>query len=156
MGRGMRLGAAAAGLAVLLGVGVVAEAQNAPTAVIKERQDLMKANGASAKALAEMMKGEKPYDQAAAHKAAVTINDNSKKISSLFPPGSGAEAGVKTGALPAIWTNKADFDAKAKKLEEESAKLVAANDEAAVKAQFGNVGKSCGGCHETYRAKESK
>ena len=156
MGRGMRFSAAAAGLAVLLGVGMVAEAQNAPSAVIKTRQDLMKSNGASAKALAEMMKGEKPYSQDVAHKAAMTINENSKKIPSLFPPGSGAEAGVKTGALPAIWTNKADFDAKAKKLEEESAKLVAANDEAAVKAQFGNVGKSCGGCHETYRAKENK
>lgn len=156
MGRGMRLGAAAAGLAVLLGVGVVAEAQNAPTAIIKERQDLMKSNGASAKALVEMMKGEKPYSQDTAHKAALTINENSKKISSLFPPGSGAEAGVKTGALPAIWQNKSDFDAKAKTLEEESAKMVAANDEAGVKAQFGAVGKACGGCHQTYRAKESK
>jgi cytochrome c556 len=156
MARGMRLGAAVTAIAALLAVGVVAEAQNAPSEVIKQRQDMMKANGASAKALAEMMKGEKPYDQATAHKAAVTINDSSKKISSMFPPGSGAEAGVKTAALPAIWQNKADFDEKAKKLEEESAKLVAANDEAAVKAQFGNVGKACGGCHETYRAKEQK
>src|SRR5215472_8320903 len=156
MARGMRLGVVAAGIAALLAVGVVAEAQNAPSAVIKERQDMMKSNGASAKALAEMMKGEKPYSQDTAHKAAMTINENSKKISSMFPPGSGAEAGVKTGALPAIWQNKADFDAKAKTLEEESAKLVAANDEAAVKAQFGNVGKACGGCHETYRAKEQK
>jgi len=154
MGRGIRLGAAAAGFAALLAVGVVAVAQTAPADIIKQRQEMMKSNGAAAKALAEMMKGEKPYSQPAVHQAAVTINDNSKKISGMFPPGSGAEAGVKTGALPAIWQNKADFDAKAKKLEEESAKLVAANDEAAVKAQFGNVGKACGGCHETYRSKE--
>jgi cytochrome c556 len=26
-------------------------------------------------------------------------------------------------------------------------------DEAAVKAQIGAVGKSCGGCHETFREK---
>lgn len=154
MGRVTRMMTVAAGLAALLAAGVVAEAQNAPTEIIKQRQEMMKANGASAKALADMMKGEKPYSQQAAHQAAVTINDNSKKISSMFPPGSGAEAGVKTAALPAIWKDKADFDAKAKKLEEESATLVAANDEAAVKAQFGNVGKACGGCHETYREKQ--
>ncbi|HTP83581.1 MAG TPA: cytochrome c [Alphaproteobacteria bacterium] len=155
MGRATRMITAAAGFAALLVAGVVvAEAQNAPAEVIKQRQELMKANGAAAKTLADMMKGEKPYSQQAAHQAAVTINDNSKKIPSMFPAGSGAEAGVKTDALPAIWQNKADFDTKAKNLETESAKLVAANDEAAVKAQFGNVGKACGGCHEGYRAKK--
>ncbi|MBV8535287.1 MAG: cytochrome c [Alphaproteobacteria bacterium] len=155
MGRAARMITAAAGFAALLAAGVVvAQAQNAPAEIIKQRQEMMKANGAAAKTLADMMKGEKPYSQDAAHQAAVTINDNSKKIPSMFPAGSGSEAGVKTGALPAIWQNKADFDEKSKKLEEESAKLVAANDEAAVKAQFGNVGKACGGCHETYRSKE--
>ncbi len=154
MGRGMRTIMAGAGVAALLAAGVAAMAQTAPADIIKQRQEVMKANGAAAKTLADMMKGEKPYSQDAAHQAAVTINGNSKKIPSMFPPGSGSEAGVKTGALPAIWQNKADFDAKAKKLDEESAKLAAANDEAAVKAQFGNVGKACGGCHETYRSKE--
>jgi cytochrome c556 len=156
MGRGLRLGAVAAGLTAVLGIAVVAEAQNAPTEIIKQRQEMMKANGQAAQAIAKMAKGDLPYDQEAVHKAALSINESSKKISAMFPPGSGPEAGVKTGALPAIWTDKADFDSKAKKLEEESAKLVAAGDEAAVKAQFGNVGKSCGGCHETYRAKENK
>lgn len=154
MGRGMRIGAAAVSIVALLGIAIIAEAQTAPAQVIKQRQELMKANGAAAKTLAEMMKGEKPYDQKAAHQAAVTINTNSKQIPTLFPPGSGSEAGVKTGALPAIWQNKADFEAKAKNLEEQSAKMVAANDEAAVKAQFGAVGKACGGCHQDYRAKE--
>lgn len=154
MGRSMRIGAALAGIVALLGLGIAAEAQNAPAQIIKQRQELMKSNGAAAKTLADMMKGAKPYDQQAAHQAAVTINNNSKQIPTLFPPGSGAEAGVKTGALPAIWQNKAEFDAKAKALQEQSAKLVAANDQAAVKAQFGNVGKACGGCHETFRSKE--
>ena len=154
MARAAWMSAAAVGVVALLGVGIAAEAQNAPAQIIKQRQELMKSNGAAAKTLAQMMKGEKPYDQKAVHQAAVTINNNSKHIATLFPPGSGPEAGVKTGALPAIWKNKADFDAKAKKLEEESAKLVAANDEAAVKAQFGNVGKACGSCHQDYRAKE--
>src|SRR5215472_14101942 len=108
MARGMRLGAAAVGFAALLAAGVVAVAQTAPADIIKQRQEMMKSNGAAAKALAEMMKGEKPYSQDAVHQAAVTINSNSKKISSMFPAGSGAEAGVKTDALPAIWQNKTD------------------------------------------------
>lgn len=149
-----RVGAAVAGVGVLLGIAIVAEAQTAPGQIIKQRQELMKANGAAAAALVKMMRGEQPYNQAAAHQAAVTINNNSKQIPNLFPPGSGPEAGVKTGALPAIWQNKTDFDAKAKALEEQSAKLVEASDEAAVKAQFGNVGKACGACHQNYRAKE--
>ncbi len=155
MGRGLRVGAAATGLVALLGIAIVAEAQTAPAEIIKQRQELMKANGAAAKALTEMVKGEKPYDQSAAHQAAMTINNNSKKIPSLFPAGSGSEAGVKTAALPKIWQDKSDFDAKAKALEEASAKLVAANDEAGIKAQFGNVGKTCGGCHQDYRAKQN-
>lgn len=154
MFKAWHVGAAAAGIGVLLGIAIVAEAQTAPAQIIKQRQELMKSNGAAAAALVKMMRGEQPYNQAAAHQAAVTINTNSKQIPNLFPPGSGAEAGVKTGALPAIWQNKADFDAKAQALEAESAKLVAANDEGAVKAEFGSVGKACGACHQTYRAKE--
>jgi cytochrome c556 len=153
MSKGLRLGAAAAGVVALLGVAVIAEAQNAP-AQINQRQEVMKANGAAAKTLTQMVRGEQPWNQQAAHQAAMTLNNNSKQIPTLFPPGTGPEAGVKTAALPAIWQNKTDFDAKAKALEEESAKLMAANDEAAVKAQFQNVGKTCGGCHENYRAKQ--
>lgn len=155
MPRRIQIAAAATAMVALLGIAIMAEAQTAPAQIIKQRQELMKANGAAAATLAKMMKGEQPYSQDAAHQAAVTINNNSKQIPTLFPPGSGSEAGVKTGALPAIWQNKADFEAKAKQLEEESAKMVAANDEAGVKAQFGNVGKACGGCHQNYRAKEN-
>jgi cytochrome c556 len=115
----------------------------------------MKANGAAAKTLTQMVRGEQPWNQQAAHQAAMTLNNNSKQIPSLFPQGSGQETGVKTAALPTIWQNKADFDAKAKAMEAETAKLVAANDEAAVKAQFPNVGKTCGGCHENYRQKQN-
>lgn len=154
MFRAWHVGVAAAGIGILLGIAIVAEAQTAPAQIIKQRQELMKSNGAAAAALVKMIRGEQPYNQVAAHQAAVTINTNSKQIANLFPPGSGAEAGVKTGALPTIWQNKADFDAKAKALEEQSAKLVAANDEATVKAEVGNLGKACGACHQTYRAKE--
>jgi cytochrome c556 len=56
-----------------------------------------------------------------------------------------------------IWQNWTDFRAKAKALETESEKLLQlaqAGDEAGFKAQFPAVGRSCGGCHETYRVKK--
>ena len=57
--------AVATAAAIALGV-CVAVAQEDP---IKARKALMKANGDQAKILADMSKGEKPYDQAAVTKA---------------------------------------------------------------------------------------
>jgi cytochrome c556 len=153
MSKALRLGAGAVAIAAVLGMAVVAVAQNAPADIAK-RQEAMKAQGAAAAKVSKMMKGEEPWDQAAAHQAAVTFNNTSKLIPGLFPKGTGPEAGVKTAALPAIWEKKADFDAKAKALEEASAKLASAGDEASFKAEFPNVGKTCGGCHQDYRAKQ--
>ncbi|MBV8536266.1 MAG: cytochrome c [Alphaproteobacteria bacterium] len=141
---------AALAAALLLGVAVATEAQVAPPQ-IAQRQDLMKSNSAAVRTLVRMLRGTEPWDPAAAKKAAGTINANSKQILGLFPPGSGPESGAKTGARDTIWANPGDFEAKAKALEDESAKLVAAGDDAALKAQIPVVGKACSGCHEAYR-----
>lgn len=156
MSKGLRLGVAVAAVAAMLGVAVVAEAQMAPPQ-IDARQKAMKGNGAAAKTLTGIVKGESPWNQKAVVDAATAINNTAKIIPSVFPKGSGPESGAKTAALPAIWANFPDFTAKAKALEEASAKLLqlaSANDEAGVKAQFPNVGKACGGCHQDYRAKQ--
>ena len=155
MNKGLRLGTAVAGMALVLGVAGMAVAQMAPPQ-IDTRQKAMKGNGAAAKTLTWIVKGETPWDQKAVIVAVTDINTTAKEIPSLFPKGSGPESGAKTAALPAIWTDFPDFTAKAKALEEASGKmlqLAMANDEAGVKAQFPVVGKACGGCHETYRAK---
>jgi len=58
--------------------------------------------------------------------------------------------GVKTDALPAIWTQKPTFDAAAAKLVAEADKLVGlagSGNKAAVLAQFKAVGGSCAACH---------
>jgi cytochrome c556 len=65
--------------------------------------------------------------------------------------------GVKSAALPAVYADAAKFKAAAEHLENETSKLYDVSrggDEAAVKAQIGAVGKSCGGCHETFRQKQ--
>ena len=59
-------------------------------------------------------------------------------------------------ASPKIWEDKAGFDAKiasfAKIVTEAKAKI---KDLDTLKATFPAVGKECGGCHETFRLKNS-
>ncbi|MCB9680323.1 MAG: cytochrome c [Alphaproteobacteria bacterium] len=125
----------------------------APADVVTYRQTVFDGLGSHMKATGMIVKGKAGgVDDLAAH--AEAIHATSLLIPSLFPAGTGPDA-VKTDALPALWTDHAGFEAAAKKLQDESAKLVTVaktKDLDAFKAQFGAVGKSCGGCHEHYRA----
>lgn len=63
--------------------------------------------------------------------------------------------GLDTTALPAIWTNKADFDAKAQALVDAATAAAAAaatGDQAATMAAVGPMTQTCGGCHDDYRS----
>jgi cytochrome c556 len=143
--------ATAAAAAIALGV-VAAVAQQDPIAA---RKALMKANGDQAKIGAAMVKGDAPFDLAAAHKIFATFEDASAKAPALFPPGS--ETGGDTAADPKIWQNMDDFKAKLAKLGTD-AKVADASvkDLDSFKAAFGDIGKNdCGGCHQTYRIKKS-
>ena len=61
----------------------------------------------------------------------------------------------KSKALPAVWTDNAKFKTAADRMQSAVAALnkVSKSDEAAVKVALGDVGKSCGGCHDDFRAK---
>ncbi len=86
--------------------------------------------------------------------SAQSMADYAGKLVSLFPKDSGTG---DTKALPAIWMDWDDFQAKAKNFEAAAKNLqqVAASgaDLAAVQTAYGAVGASCGACHEKYRAK---
>ncbi len=101
-----------------------------------------------------MAKGEAPFDLAKAKTIFVTFEDAAGKMPALFPDNS--KTGEDTAALPAVWEKKADFDAKFKKFGEDAkAAEGSVKDLDSFKAAFATVGKNCGGCHETYRAKKS-
>ena len=51
--------------------------------------------------------------------------------------------------LPAIWENKADFDAKLAKFSADAKAAAARSPTSTLKAEVGEVGKNCGGCHKT-------
>jgi len=136
------------GLVLALGVGAVLADSDA----IVQRRALMKANGEATKIVVGMLKGA-PFDLGAAQKALKAYGEAADKAPALFPDDS------KTGdtnALPAIWSDMADFDARFKKFAQDvAAASKGIVDEASFKAQMPDVLKNCGGCHELYRAKTS-
>jgi cytochrome c556 len=72
----------------------------------------------------------------------------------MFPAGS--DKGAETAALPTVWSDSAGFQAASKAADAAYDKLGAAagsGDLAAVTAAFGETGKACGACHNTFRAK---
>ena len=122
---------------------------------IKERQDLMKADGAATKPVIAMMQGKAPFDLATVQKALNTYVNAMSKEPDLFPPDS--KTGDKTRALPAIWEddNMADLQARFKKLgADASAALASIKDEASFKAAMPGVLNNCRACHQKYVAKQ--
>ena len=140
-----------AAAAVALAVTAVA-AQSDPIAA---RRALMKANGDQAKVGAAMAKGEAPFDASKVQTIFATFIDTSAKAPALFPDNS--KTGGDTAALPAIWENKADFDARLAKFGKDAKELQGkVKDLDTFKATWGPFLKdNCGGCHEKYRAKKS-
>ena len=138
----------AAGI-LALAVGGVA-AQNDP---IAQRKALMKAQGEATKDVGGMLKGAVPFDLAKVQAALKVYVNTTKTFASLFPDSS--KTGGDTAALPKIWEAKADFDAKLDQFgKDATAAMASITDEASFKANMGGVLKSCGGCHELYRAKQ--
>jgi cytochrome c556 len=146
----MRFKIILAGLALSLGALTTAQAADP----IAERQALMKANGAAMKTIVQMVQGKTPFDAAAAQAAFEKIVADMKTFPSLFPEGS--DQG-KTTASPAIWQDKAGFEALAAKLgaDATAGAAAAAGGLDAVKASAAAVGSNCQSCHEKFRIKKS-
>ena len=136
---------------LLLGAGVVAAQQDQ----LKLAQDQMKGNGRNAGAVAAIVKGEKPYDQATVDAALAQFEDTVKKFPTLFPDSlKGQKWEGEYSPSPKVWEDKAGFQAKvanfAKAVAEAKPKI---KDLDSLKANFSSVTKECGGCHETFRLK---
>jgi cytochrome c556 len=139
--------------AIVLGLSV-ATAQEDP---IKARKALMKANGDSAKSLADMVKGDKPYDQATVDKAFAAFQNAATKMPGLYPDNTkDGDPSDQFNASPKVWENMADFKARFVKFGDDAkAAAGTVKDVDSLKAALGPLGKNdCGGCHETYRVKK--
>jgi len=145
-------------LCIALGVaapaGVLIAAQSA--------QDLQKARhhhyhelGDAFKTVRDLTRAGAP-DMAKIKAAAQVINEASLDQGRWFPTGTGPEAG-KTRALAEIWQRPEDFKAAQKVFSDAAPKLLAAanaSDLNAVKSTYGELGKACKNCHDTFRAPE--
>lgn len=141
----------AAAIAVVAFGATAVVAQQNP---IVERQEIMKENGKQAKVGAAMMKGEKPFDLAAAKVIFTTFAESAEKMPALFPPDS--KTGHDTTASPKIWEDMDDFKAKFVKFGEDAKKAAASvTDLDSFKTAFAAMGKECGGCHRPYRIKKN-
>jgi cytochrome c556 len=121
---------------------------------IAARKALMKANGDQNRVATEMLEGKRPFNLDEAKKVLATFAETGEKAPALFPDDS--KIGGDTAALPAVWENKSDFQAKLAKFAHDSKAAVdATKDLDSFKVQITEVRKNCGGCHQTYRKRTS-
>jgi cytochrome c556 len=123
---------------------------------IETRQGLLKVMGFNMAPLGGMLKNKVPFDAAVATKSATHIAQLGAMIPDVFAFDTRKATGVKTKAQDGIWTNTADFNAKADDLVKAATALTDAaksGDKGATLKAAGAVGKACGACHDNFRNK---
>ena len=123
-----------------------------PEDAVKYRKGAFWVMGQHFGRIGAMAQGRVPFDGAAAAANAEIVADMSKLPFAGFVEGtSGTEKGTPKAN---VWTDKAKFDAGAKKMQEEVAKLATAakaNNLDTLKAAFGAAAGTCKACHDDFR-----
>ena len=150
MGIEMKYWLAGAAVAVFAGAAWTVMAAT-PQETVDQRIAGMKGLGGNLQAAA---KAVTPAEVQAKLGAAIAFAET---IPTLFPKGTGiGDKGVtKTRARQEIWAKPAEFKAASDALVNAlKAANAAAGDKAKLDAAFGEVRKSCGGCHTPFRGPE--
>lgn len=137
-----------AGLSLAAGLAMVASGVSVAQDAIAKRKEYMKAVGAASKLSNEMIKGEKPFDAAAAKDAMTKISGGWAEFAKSFPKGT--ETGGETTASPKVWEDPKGFSEKG----EAMAKAATAAAASTTKEDFAEKFKAvatCKGCHDVYR-----
>ena len=148
----------ALGFASLAATTAVAQDDITPEDIAVEiRQGHMLNYASQLGVLGPMAQGQADFDSAAAQTAA----DNLFHLASIdqshyWLPGTAVGEHPESAALPAIWENMDDFNAKQQALLEAATNLqtVAGTDLASLQGAMGAVGQACGACHENYRQRQ--
>ncbi len=124
---------------------------------IQARQGNYKQMAAALKGISDQLRAGSP-DLAEIRPRAALLADRSVRVLRWFPRGTGAAAGVRTRAKNEIWSDHqgfmragASFVVAARSLN----RAAQAGDLARVRAAFPAVGRSCSGCHDSFRVPES-
>lgn len=143
------------------GVAALATAQDKGPhdAAIKGRQAMFQTYNFNMGILGAMAKGKMEYNAELATQSAANLQAAANfGQSAMWPPGSdnATPGNATTRALPAIWENFEDVSKKSAALKA-ATDVLAANAGGgldALKGAMGDVGASCKGCHDDYRAKK--
>ena len=99
-----------------------------------------------------MVQGRVPFDgAAAAANADIVANVSTLPFAGFVEGTSGTEKG---SPKPNVWTERAKFDAAAKKMQDEVTKLAVvakANNLDQLKTSFGTAAGTCKACHDDFR-----
>ncbi|MCW1843056.1 c-type cytochrome [Prosthecomicrobium hirschii] len=147
---GCRL-AAAAGVAALA-LTLVSTGTRGET-LVEARQRLMVAVVKATKVMREMAQGKAKLDPDLVKDSVRTVSEATAVLPNLFPEGSQAET---SAALPALWQNKEDFDARLDEMNRSAILLVfaARQGDGAFRYAFDQYQQVCQGCHAKYRKPE--
>lgn len=136
-------------LALALTVSAPAAFAQDAAAAIGARQAIMKYLGGNMRSMAGMAQGKLDFnaDYVKAFGTAAATMASSYVL--LFPDGS--MEGGNNKAAPAIFSDRAGFEAEAAKLAAAATAMAAATTAEEMAATFGAVGGSCSSCHKGYR-----
>lgn len=133
---------------------VGAAAQVKPEVLVEQRQAAMKLQAKYLFPLVPMAQGRVPYDAAIVARNAGYLDVIIKLAWDGFDP---STQGVRSRALPEVYTEPAKFKAAQETVFAEMNKFVAAarsGNEANTKAAIGDVVKACNGCHDSFRQRQ--
>lgn len=123
---------------------------------IQARQGHYKQMAAALKGISDQLRSGRP-DLAQIRPRAALLADRSVHVLRWFPHGSGPEAGVRTRAKAEIWSNQHGFRQAGATFVVAARALNGAaqtGDLARIRAALPAVQRSCGGCHDDFRAPE--
>ena len=135
-------------LGLIMAGGIALAQSKAADPDVNARQTLMQGIGGAVGAIGGMIKGDVPFDAAAAEAAKATLVANAGMIAAKFTTNAADPA---SHAKPEVWTNWADFTAKADGLAAAATALDATSLDG-LKAGMGAIGGACKACHSAYKA----
>lgn len=158
MGRRMKFVILAAAMAASAAAAAIAgqAPPRDPAGTIRARQASYKQMAAALKGMNDQLHSSSPSVPVFRQGSAL-IAGKAVQLLNWFPPGTGAEAGVRTRALPGVWSDRATFTRRGGALLAAARDLQAAarsGDIARIRAAFPAVGHACGACHDDFRAPE--
>jgi len=140
---------------IIIGSAAYAQAQTSAEFISARKSQFMEI-GAAFKQINDQFRRDMPIKIVVTRATAKIVN-NLSQVGANFPAGSDQAPGVKTNALPIVWSERARFDQLLSTALQSSRQLqamVQSENFAAAQNQVRVVGRACAACHDRYRVKD--